>query len=89
MKKPTSDSLGIQWALSAFLLTAGLMVGGSQYVLAAEPSEGTLQNELAERDAAIEAGILERADQNARRVIEGLLLELGYERVLFIAPAES
>lgn len=35
---------------------------------------------------AIQSGILERADENARDVIEGLLLELGYTRVLFTAP---
>jgi len=39
------------------------------------------------RESAIEAGILDRADQNARSVIEGLLLELGYSRVVFVAPA--
>lgn len=32
---------------------------------------------------AIKSGILEKADQNARQVIEGLLLELGYTRVVF------
>lgn len=35
------------------------------------------------RDAAIEAGILDRAQKNARTIIEGLLLELGYTRVVF------
>ena len=35
------------------------------------------------RNAAIEAGILERAQKNARTIIEGLLLELGYARVVF------
>lgn len=38
------------------------------------------------RDAAIEAGILERADRNARQIIEGLLLELGYSQVVFVEP---
>ena len=32
---------------------------------------------------AIASGILEKADKNARDVIEGLLLELGYTRVVF------
>ena len=36
--------------------------------------------------SAIEAGILEKADKNARSVIEGLLLELGYTRVVFVEP---
>ncbi len=36
------------------------------------------------QQSAIEAGILERADENARSVIEGLLLELGYTRVVFV-----
>ena len=35
------------------------------------------------RNAAIEAGILDRAQKNARTIIEGLLLELGYTRVVF------
>jgi len=35
------------------------------------------------RKAAIEAGILDRAQKNARAIIEGLLLELGYTRVVF------
>jgi hypothetical protein len=39
------------------------------------------------QQSAIEAGILERADKNARSVIEGLLLELGYSRVVFVEPA--
>ncbi len=38
------------------------------------------------RDAAIEAGILDTADKNARNIIEGLLLELGYTRVVFTEP---
>lgn len=36
---------------------------------------------------AIQSGILDKADQNARNVIEGLLLELGYARVVFSAPS--
>lgn len=39
------------------------------------------------QQSAIEAGILDRAEQNARSVIEGLLLELGYSRVVFVEPA--
>jgi hypothetical protein len=39
------------------------------------------------RNAAIDAGILERAEKNARTLIEGLLLELGYTRVLFTPPS--
>jgi hypothetical protein len=39
------------------------------------------------RESAIEAGILDRADKNARSVIEGLLLELGYTRVVFVESA--
>ena len=35
------------------------------------------------QQAALEAGLLERADANARNVIEGLLLELGYTDVVF------
>jgi hypothetical protein len=38
------------------------------------------------RQSAIDAGILDRAETNARSVIEGLLLELGYTRVLFVEP---
>jgi len=38
------------------------------------------------REAAVTAGILDRADENARVVIEGLLLELGYTRVVFAEP---
>jgi hypothetical protein len=41
------------------------------------------------RNAAIEAGILDRAEKNARTLIEGLLLELGYTRVEFTAPSVS
>ena len=37
--------------------------------------------------AALEAGILDQAEKNARNVIEGLLLELGYTRVLFVEPS--
>jgi hypothetical protein len=36
------------------------------------------------RQSAIEAGILDNADRNARTVIEGLLLELGYSQVVFV-----
>ncbi len=36
------------------------------------------------RQSAIDAGILDRAETNARSVIEGLLLELGYTRVVFV-----
>ncbi|NND02498.1 MAG: DUF4230 domain-containing protein [Acidimicrobiia bacterium] len=36
---------------------------------------------------AIKAGILEKAETNARTVIEGLLLELGYSRVIFTQPS--
>jgi len=39
------------------------------------------------QDAALEAGILEQAEKNARNVIEGLLLELGYTRVVFVEPS--
>ena len=35
------------------------------------------------RDAAVEAGILDRAEDNARALVEALLLELGYTRVIF------
>ena len=35
------------------------------------------------QQAALDAGLLERADENARDVIEGLLLELGYTEVIF------
>ncbi len=41
------------------------------------------------RKAAIDAGILRQADENARAVIEGLLLELGYQRVLFADGREA
>ena len=41
------------------------------------------------RNAAIEAGILDRAAKNARTIIEGLLLELGYTRVEFTVPSVS
>jgi hypothetical protein len=41
------------------------------------------------RNAAIEAGILDRAQKNARTIIEGLLLELGYTRVVFGRDRES
>jgi hypothetical protein len=41
------------------------------------------------RNAAIEAGILDRAEKNARTLIEGLLLELGYSRVVFAAAEVS
>jgi hypothetical protein len=37
--------------------------------------------------AALEAGILQQAERNARNVIEGLLLELGYTRVVFVQPS--
>lgn len=37
-------------------------------------------------DNAVASGILETADENARTVIEGLLLKLGYERVIFVEP---
>ena len=35
---------------------------------------------------AIKSGILEKAQENAQNVIEGLLLELGYSEVLFETP---
>lgn len=38
------------------------------------------------REAALEAGILDTAQTNARNIIEGLLLELGYTRVVFVEP---
>ena len=38
------------------------------------------------QEAAIEAGILNLAEKNARNIIEGLLLELGYTRVVFVEP---
>lgn len=41
------------------------------------------------RNAAVEAGILDRAEKNARTLIEGLLLELGYARVEFNVPPVS
>jgi hypothetical protein len=41
------------------------------------------------RNAAIEAGILDRAAKNARTIIEGFLLELGYARVEFTVPSVS
>jgi len=41
------------------------------------------------RTAAVEAGILDRAEKNARTLIEGLLLELGYARVEFTVPPAS
>jgi len=38
------------------------------------------------REAAIESGILDTAQRNARNIIEGLLLELGYTGVVFVEP---
>jgi CubicO group peptidase (beta-lactamase class C family) len=41
------------------------------------------------RNAAVEAGILDRAQKNARAVIEALLLELGYNEVRFGSSRSS
>lgn len=38
------------------------------------------------QETAIQVGILEQAEKNARNVIEGLLLELGYTQVVFVEP---
>lgn len=65
--------------------TTGVLTGGDPQLEsdARQVAEEVLQA------AALEAGILERAEKNARNVIEGLLLELGYTRVMFVEPSTS
>jgi hypothetical protein len=52
-----------------------------------DPQLETDARQVAEQylqQAAIESGILDQAAENARNIIEGLLLELGYSRVVFV-----
>lgn len=59
--------------------STGVLTGG-------DPQLESDARQVAEQvlvENALQAGILERADRNARDVIEGLLLELGYTRVEF------
>lgn len=66
--------------------STGVLTGGDDQL----ESDARQVAETVLVENAIKAGILEKADENARNVIEGLLLELGYSRVIFLAtPSEG
>ena len=63
--------------------STGFLTGGDAQL----ESDARQVAEQVLRESAIQSGILDRAEKNARSVIEGLLLELGYSRVVFVEPA--